>query len=305
MRVKWDIKLVKEYCKSKNLQLLSDRYIDMKKPLSFICECGSNFETTFDKVVHRNKTKCNKCNKHGDFDFEKVKKELKRFELTIISNKPKRNTDKFVVINKEKFKLETNFNNLTKSKKLIFVSSNNRFSIENIKTFLINEKANIELKTKEYKNYNSDKLDLVCHCGNSFQTTWGDLRTRKQFNCTKCGVKRRSGENHYFYNPYLTIEERAKLRASTFNTKIRDFRNMVFKRDDYTCRICKNKSSKKHKVLLNAHHLNGFHWFVEGRYDFNNGITLCEQCHKDFHKTYGNRNNTKEQFEQYMKHTHY
>lgn len=60
------------------------------------------------------------------------------------------------------------------------------------------------------------------------------------------------------------------------------------------CQCCKGTSKN-----LNAHHLNGYHWFVEGRFNVENGITLCEDCHKQFHKLYGMRNNTKEQFEEF------
>jgi len=54
----------------------------------------------------------------------------------------------------------------------------------------------------------------------------------------------------------------------------------------------------EHSSRLNAHHLNGYEHFPSSRLDVNNGITLCVPCHKLFHKTYGNRNNTKEQFEE-------
>lgn len=302
MRTKWDINSVKNYCNSKKLELLSDSYSKMKDTLVFKCTCGTKFQTTFEKVVYRNKIKCNKCNNHSGFEKEKLNNELERFQLTIVGKQPQNTTDKFTVINKENMKLETNYNNLKKSKKLIFVSPNNVHSIDNIRTFLKNEKANVKLNSKVYRSYNRDKLCLICQCGEEYYTTWGDLRERKQFNCRQCGIKKRSGENHYFYNPNLTEEERARLRTTTFNSNIRDFRNLVFERDGYTCQICKRKSIKNQKTLLNAHHLNGFHWFEEGRYDFNNGVTLCETCHKGFHKIYGNLYNTKEQFEEYLKH---
>ena len=32
-----------------------------------------------------------------------------------------------------------------------------------------------------------------------------------------------------------------------------------------------------------------------------NGIILCEKCHKSFHAYYGNGDNTKKQFEQWIK----
>lgn len=52
---------------------------------------------------------------------------------------------------------------------------------------------------------------------------------------------------------------------------------------------------------MNAHHLNGWNWCEEGRYDVDNGVTLCESCHLDFHNKYGYGNNTEAQFEQYYK----
>lgn len=85
------------------------------------------------------------------------------------------------------------------------------------------------------------------------------------------------------------------------NKKTRDiegyseWRVNVFKRDNYTCQCCGKKAKK-----LNAHHLNSYNTDKEHRTDINNGITLCEKCHKEFHKGYGNGWNTKEQFEEWI-----
>ena len=31
-----------------------------------------------------------------------------------------------------------------------------------------------------------------------------------------------------------------------------------------------------------------------------NGVTLCEDCHKEFHKIYGYGNNTEKQYEEFI-----
>lgn len=69
----------------------------------------------------------------------------------------------------------------------------------------------------------------------------------------------------------------------------------VLKRDNYTCQCCGQYS--KH---IEVHHLDGYDWCKEKRTDETNGITLCENCHKNFHGKYGRGNNTKKQFEEWI-----
>ena len=51
------------------------------------------------------------------------------------------------------------------------------------------------------------------------------------------------------------------------------FRNAVFSRDDFKCKIC-GYSGK-----LDAHHISSRNCFHNGGYVVENGITLCENCH--------------------------
>lgn len=83
------------------------------------------------------------------------------------------------------------------------------------------------------------------------------------------------------------------------------WRTSVFERDGYTCRCCGNRSRSGHPVVLHAHHLENFANNPSLRYDIDNGITLCYDCHDiradgSFHNIYGVKNNTKAQFDEYM-----
>jgi len=77
--------------------------------------------------------------------------------------------------------------------------------------------------------------------------------------------------------------------------EIRLWREAVFARDNWTCQNCKQRGYK-----LNAHHIFNFSEYPLLRTSIENGITLCEKCHKKFHKIYSKQNNTKEQLEEFI-----
>jgi hypothetical protein len=56
------------------------------------------------------------------------------------------------------------------------------------------------------------------------------------------------------------------------------WRRRVFKRDWYTCRACDRKGER-----LVAHHLYSYAKYPRYRKILENGITLCVQCHDEFH----------------------
>jgi hypothetical protein len=59
----------------------------------------------------------------------------------------------------------------------------------------------------------------------------------------------------------------------------REWRDSVFKRDDYTCQDCKQRGGELH-----AHHLMRFSRHPGLRTVVSNGLTLCETCHYKRHK---------------------
>ncbi len=78
------------------------------------------------------------------------------------------------------------------------------------------------------------------------------------------------------------------------------WRTSVFKKDDFVCQCCGRRGFE-----LNAHHIENFADNEDLRYNIDNGITLCDNCHNvikngSFHNIYGTINNTPEQLEEYI-----
>ena len=85
------------------------------------------------------------------------------------------------------------------------------------------------------------------------------------------------------------------------NIKIRNgiefslWREAVFARDNWTCQKYGIRGGKLH-----PHHIQNFAQFPELRFAIDNGITLSDKAHKEFHKRYTNKNNNREQLNEFL-----
>lgn len=104
-------------------------------------------------------------------------------------------------------------------------------------------------------------------------------------------IGKQRGEKSPSWKGGITPEIR-KIRASI---EYELWRNSVFARDGYICQKYGTKGGKLH-----AHHILNFAQFPELRFAIDNGITLSEKAHREFHKKYGKINNTKEQLEEFL-----
>ena len=143
-----------------------------------------------------------------------------------------------------------------------------------------------ELKYQDYVRHNHEGKNYCKICSST-------VLTSKENN----GMFRicRYGKDNPNYNPNKTDEEREQGRNIKGYT---DFIKNVLKRDNYTCQCC---GINGNGYNLRVHHLDGYNWCKEKRTDIDNGVTLCEDCHKEFHNIYGKGNNTKEQFDEFIK----
>lgn len=133
------------------------------------------------------------------------------------------------------------------------------------------------------------KVWCKCNCGNEKEIVYNNIRRGK---VVSCGCYRLERVHESLYNPLLTEEQRKRRRKELGDHSIVKWRNKVFKRDNYKCQNCLDDRGGN----LVAHHLYSYADNELVRYDVENGITLCDNCHKEFHDNYGYGFNTLEQF---------
>lgn len=68
--------------------------------------------------------------------------------------------------------------------------------------------------------------------------------------------------------------KRPKVKWDYTSPKYVEWRNQVYRRDSFTCRVC-----GKTKVYIEAHHICKKSKYPALAYVVSNGITLCKNCH--------------------------
>jgi 5-methylcytosine-specific restriction endonuclease McrA len=95
------------------------------------------------------------------------------------------------------------------------------------------------------------------------------------------------------WNGALSREERFYHRGKPHYIA---WREDVFRRDKFTCQACGDNTGGN----LEAHHPDSWDEHKEKRFDVDNGVTLCEPCHKAFHDSWGYGGNTRKQFDEWI-----
>ena len=161
------------------------------------------------------------------------------------------------------------------------------------KQLKVKKGTTIIVNTSDLPPCSNIKVTVQCdHCGQVYQVNYFSYLKSQTYHagtvyCNHCiqkifkrKIEPNERDRHKFYPEYTT------------------FVRNVLKRDNYTCQCCEKKLSKG----LEVHHLDGYDWCIEKRLDETNGITLCGNCHGNFHSKYGRGNNRKEQYEEWIGH---
>lgn len=127
-------------------------------------------------------------------------------------------------------------------------------------------------KGKQFKvvrNYKKNKKQM--EITNAFGgTIFTDTIKRKMSNAKK-------GKMENLANNWQNGATKKHLKIRT-SKPMQDWRKTILKRDNYTCQECNSVEN------LHVHHIKSFAKYKELRMCLDNGITLCNNCHKTKHK---------------------
>lgn len=104
-------------------------------------------------------------------------------------------------------------------------------------------------------------------CGTSFKAYAG-----RKYCSLNCSAHRTGEDAPAWKGGASLINDRAR-----YANELREWRLAVYRRDNFRCRDCGTKG------YINAHHIKYWSTHPELRFDVDNGITLCVDCHWRVH----------------------
>lgn len=174
----------------------------------------------------------------------------------------------------------------------LYVTSIERYYVSKTKT-IPNDCCEdcLQIKAKECvtKRYGVDNIfkkgDYILECNKRKNDGLHHTQTQGFKEKYLIGEKSRGWKGGLSYD-----EERRKTPQE------KAWRKAVYEKDKYTCQSCGNSKGGN----LNAHHIYPYALYKDLRFDVNNGVTLCEDCHKLFHKIYGKTNIGLKEIEEFI-----
>lgn len=159
---------------------------------------------------------------------------------------------------------------------------NRKYDITKVKDIFI--KAGCVLNEDVYVNPKT-KMRYTCKCGRDAEINLSNFLSGRR--CQGCRVDKLYGKR--------SEEDRERLHRKRRSPEYMTWRKKVLKRDVFTCVCCGEFNTQ-----LNVHHIESFSRRPDIALDVNNGVTLCEDCHKEYHNNFFHADATVDSFDEFM-----
>lgn len=307
------------YFKSKGLELLDEFYKNNTFKMSCVDTEGYKLVVSYSKLKQGRVP--SRFGHNNPYTIENIRHYIKlnRENVELVSTEYINAHEKLIfkcLIHDEEFNM--NWANFKVGHGCSICSYELKLTIPIIKQKIIDMERDkeVELVSTEYIGAN-DILIFKCLIHNEeFNMKWANFRCGS--GCPICAIEKISGENNWNWKGGITPLYRH------LRNKIQSWKIDSFKKYNYRCDIT---SSNKNCLI---HHLYPFSIILqetistinlpiykeinkyteielksiedkclELHYKYGLGVCLCKEVHEEFHKIYGKKNNTREQYEEF------
>lgn len=308
-----------------------EEYIDSKTPLKFRCnQCGKEFERSFGNLRRNEKFTCARCSQNRYLTIEQVKQYLDEHDKNhdcILLSTTYQNYNSYLHFKcngcgqefDRKFsqvkQCTTSFKCFDCLKKM--QGGYNKGTIEDVQNFIntYDIEHNCELLSTVYVDQYTPLLFKCNCCGKEFERTFGTMKAKKAFKCFRCA--------HHLPEEYQT--DAYFLMINHFRSKLYTWKKKQLS-EQPVCDITGvtkdlevhhlinfldilQQASKNTGIPLNIKpqdlEKNGYSLqildeeFIKLHNQMAQGVVLTKNIHTLFHKLYGYKNNTPEQYAEF------
>ena len=308
--------------------LLSDEYINSKTPLKLKCSCGNIFYRKYDKLKTNgfNCVECSKkeLSKRYSYSLDDIKKIISDKGCEYISGEYVNETSKLTIkckCGKEFIKSFNKFNSgqdhCPKCGMKALAEKKTKYNLDSARELL--RSYGFELLENEYLGA-QEKMLCKCRNGHESYIVISQLKHGRS-GCRECATERMKGNLHYNYQGGVSIVSEAIRRSlAKWKEHIRNLYNdtcpvtgekeetvvhhLLTLRDMYDeitseygetvgfyDKICDFSSYKIFDEIRNE---------IVKRHNNTTGILISRELHIAYHREYGYRGNTSEQFNDFL-----
>lgn len=304
---------------SPNIEILTDTYEGAKTKMPLLCTvCEHEWSANWNNLLSGKG--CPKCKNRLKLSISEIKTRLLDINpsIEILSKKYINNYTKLDCKCHECGHLwSASWATLGKGIGCPSCAGNAKYTLDQLKKLFKDSNLNIEIVSKNYKNSN-EKMDFKCLvCGCEWSTSVSSI-INGHTGCPDCAIKRVSGENNWNWKGGIS-EIKNYLRGS-----ITQWKKDSMRKGNYKCIITGEDFEEIHhaynfsSIVYEAFDICNISFkpyvidYTEKEllqlsivcsylhYEYGLGKLLTKKLHAEYHSIYGRKNNTVEQFEEFV-----